>query len=707
MTPSQQARPTSQAQQSDPAQPPAALHLTVRCHRRLRGPYTAGGALLRVVVPELAVHEPEMKTSRAHAVVSIAPDLASYAQAAPRTLTSKANRSERTRLYSVSRTGRLAHSTAELLMDWARSAHPEGVVVAFRELADADATDRELVGILQRRCDPAVVRIVVEPAVVDVVAAGSDTHAAADLAQAFIDSDGTSKDPVAIRAYAELPADERARRHDARAALLAAADEPGVRIGALPYHLERGADLAGAGLAALTEAADSTFNSGFYEAALDFCERGRTAYGDERPKQYWKFTILAGSCVSYLRAGEGADAYFGELRAGTIDPIFQMNTCYNMAMLYTRHLPKEQHDEQQAVEWINIAIALADLDPEPHRRAMFMAFMRNARALIEVHRSDMPTALALVNEAMQRTDDDLGDYEQLLHRSVLLYNRAQLHGALGRYEESLRDYDVLIERDPDYGDYRFERAAEHRAVGNYAEALADYAEAIRLSLPFHQAHFNRADMLRELGDDKGALADLDYAALLDPTHVDTLTNRADLLLELGELERAAADIAAGLALDPANARLLAARGALEAETGEDDAALASYTAALAADPSLAAAWANRAVLQYASGRPAEAVADLDRAVALDADPALRANRAVALQELGEHERALADLDIAVAELADADPEVYYRRGVSRRALRDVAGAREDWRLHLAAYGPDGVSPYAAAIERAESEERTA
>ena len=159
-------------------------------------------------------------------------------------------------------------------------------------------------------------------------------------------------------------------------------------------------------------------------------------------------------------------------------------------------------------------------------------------------------SLALVNEAIAMTDADLGPDEQLLHRSVLLYNRAQILAAQGDFEGSLRDYDEVIRRDPDYGDYYFERAACRRKAGRYEEALADYATCVRLSPPFYEVHFNRADLLRELGDDEGALRDLDHALLLEPSHVDSLVNRADLLLALGELDRAGADIAEGLALDP-------------------------------------------------------------------------------------------------------------------------------------------------------------
>ena len=689
--------------------------LDLHCHRRLRGPYTGGGALLRQVVPELVGKHADLVAARATEVIALAPDLAPLVPIAPQTLTNLATRAERTRFYPVARTLRIAHGVAELLMDWARLLHPGGVVIAFRELDDADPTDRELVEVLLRRCDPAVLTVLAETTAgtgadalerslagyADQVAVPPPARArrplTTDLAQLFIDSDGTSKDQELVRAYAYLPASERARRHSARAADLAAHGEPGSALGALLHNLEHGTDPAVNGAAAFIEAADACFDGGFYEAALELSLRGRLIFGAERPMHYWNLTAKVGACLSYLKRGEEGFAYFAELRAGSIDPEIHMSSCYMMAMLYTRHLPKGMHDEYRALEWVNTAIAIADRHPEPHRRVFVGAFMRNARALVELHRADLDGALALVNEAIAMTDDDLGPDEQLLHRSVLLYNRAQIHAARGDHEASLLDYDLVISRDPDYGDYYFERAGERRAAGRFAAALADYAEAIRLSPPFHEAHFNRADLLRELGDEDGALRDLDYAVVLEPGHVDTRVNRADLLMEQGENELARADAEAGLALDPGNVNLLSARGSLLAESGDDEGAFASFSAALREDPGFVAGWANRAVLSYSAGRLPEAVADLDRAIALEDDAALRANRAVALQELGDHRRALEDLELAVPQLAEEDPDLLYRRGASRFALDDVKGAHEDWRAHLAAHGPEDPSPFAEEI----------
>lgn len=696
-----------------PAPPP---HLAVCCHRRLRGPFTGGGTLLRRIVPELLDVDADSVAARALEINALAPELTPLVPTPPQTLTHLATAKERTRFYPATRALRIAHGTAELLLDWARATRPGGVVIAFHDLDDADPTDRDLVAVLLRRADPAVLTVVADTTgnADDLLGRAVAAHAAraarppythaphppgTDLAQLYIDSDGTSHDPALHAAYTQLPPPERARRHTARAQALAARGEPTLRLGAIAHHHEHGTDPTGAGLRALTEALTGCFNLGFYEATVDLALRGRRlATGAEHTETRRNLTHKAGACLCYLGRGHEAMPFFEEMRRGSTDPDVHMGTSYLLAMLYTRFLPLEDHDEDVALAWVNTAIAFADQHPDPQRRVLVRAFMRNARALVELHRGDKDASLALVEEAIAITDADYGPDEQLLHRSVLLYNRAQVHGARGDHTASLRDYDEVIGRDPDYGDYYFERAAQHRALGRPARALADYAEAIRLTPPFYEAHFNRADLLRECGDDEGALRDLDYALDIEPDHVDSLVHRADVHLARGDTERARRDIDHGLTLAPDHPQLLSAQGALLADTGDAEAAYVSYSAALKQDPDYAAAWANRAVLAHATGRPEQAVADLDQAIRLTGgDPALHANRAVALHELGHHVRALADLDIAVAALGADDPDLLYRRGTCRHALHDIEGALADWRAHLAAFGPGETSPHAADI----------
>jgi tetratricopeptide (TPR) repeat protein len=495
-----------------------------------------------------------------------------------------------------------------------------------------------------------------------------------------------------------LPAEERARRHTARADHLTQTEEPGAELGAIPYHREHGADPADVVIDAFTSAVETCFARGYYYAVLDLAPRGQARFGEKRDKRYWSLANKIGASLSYLRPHESAP-HFERMRAESTDPVVHLNTAYMMAMLYTRHLPKPEHDNELALAWVNTAIAIADQQPDPELRAFYQAFMRNARALVELHRGNLEGAMALVNEAIAITDGVLNPGQHRLHRSVLLHNRAQVHAALGQLDLALRDFDEVIERDPEYGEYYFERAGTRRIAGLIQLALDDYGDAIKLCPPFREAHFNRADLLREIGDDDAAMTDLDYGLMLDPDHVDGLINRVDILLDRGDYERAKADIAHGLELDPTNAHLLTANGSLLAELGDTDGAHRNFSAALAAHAAFVPAWTNRAVLAYATGRPADAVADLSHAISLEDDPVLRMNRAIALQDLGQHQRALTDLDVALSELGQQEPELLYRRGVSRLNLGDVDAARTDWMTHLQAYPPDSPSPFIDEIGR--------
>lgn len=693
--------------------------ITVRCHRRLRGPYSGAGALLREhVVPELLDQATDLIEPRRIEIIALAPELALRVPAPPWTLTEHAEGIERTRYYGAGRTRRLAHGITELLIDWARACHPGGVVVEFRDLGQADPTDLELLGILLRRCDPALLTILVHGGVeidnLDIaqsIAAHARTAAArpdtprsyppgTDLAQVFIDSDGTDADPSVRQAYAALPAEERARRHTARADELSARGEATLLLGAIAFHAEHGTDAADAGVGVIYDAMIRCLHLGFYEAAMDLAHRGRALTLTGQPK-YMAFTHKIGACLAYLDRGWEALEYFNEQRRIDVGAEVHLGAAYMLSMLYTRHLPQADRDEDAALEWVNTAIALADNHPDVHERGFRGAFMRNARALVELHRKNPQGALNLVDDAARRMNASYGPDEHRLHRSVLAYNRGLVLVNIGAHEAALAAFDEVIDCDPEYADYYFERAGIRRQLGWHDGAFEDYQRAISLSPPFFEVHVNRADMARELGDDDSALRDLDYALELEPDQVDSLINRADILLAMGDSERAGADIRYGLSLEPGNPHLLAARAALLADTGDKEGALASYSAALREAPDFAAAWANRAALEYSLGQTTAAVDDLDHAIGLTDNPALRVNRAIALQDLGEHERALADLEAALADGSIDDPEVLYRRGASRYATGDIAGARADWRLHLAACAADGTSPHSEEIRRLE------
>jgi tetratricopeptide (TPR) repeat protein len=667
--------------------------LDLRSHRNLRGPYTAGGELLRRVVPELMSVDPALTKPAATAIAAIAPDLEGELPFRPQTLTDQAQGEERTRLYPSQRTRYLAFMTSELVKVWAQVCHPEGVTLRFWELAEADPTDVQLFGMLQRRCDPSSVEIVQAGSAVP---PGHGTGSP-DPAQRYIDADGTSADPDELAAYEELTESDRRARHTRRARLLAEQAQPGTQLGAVPYHLERGKD-PGEAVPWLVAAVNQVIREAFYDAAVDLGIRGRglVPWSQDAKTHNHLTRRVIGALTSLVRCDEAIDL-IEEHRRTTIEPAEQLHDAYMMAMMYTRHLDPARRDRDKALAWANTAIALAEASA-PDKRAFPAAFTRNARALVEMHRGNLAGSLDLVDEAIELMDEHLDPESFQLHRTVLVTNRGRVLLALKDYDGAIRSCDEVVNLDPEYYDPYFDRATAHRARGDLDGALRDLDHAIELNVAFADAYYNRADIRLEFGEEALALADLEAALDVDPDHVYALLSRGALQLGAGDLDAAETDIVHGLSVSPEHPHLWSAKGLLRSEQGAEEEALECYATALALDPRLVEVHGNRAVLHFTAGRVTEAIADLDQAIALSDVAALRVNRGIALHDLGDHQAAIRDFDAALT-MPDADvATVLYRRGLSRHALGQHDLASADWDLHLRAAAAQGeISEHADEI----------
>jgi tetratricopeptide (TPR) repeat protein len=660
----------------------------VDAHARLRGPYTAVGTVLRALVPGVLAARPALVTAHDIEILSAAPELGAVVPATRETLTSLAVPAERTRYYSRVRTLRMAHGLIEFVRDVAAAAGPRALVV--ENVEHAEATDREFLAQLLRRADPAGLLVVLctgagappDEQLADMLsrhAVRHDLPAAApvgpvpperalDLAAAYVAGDCVSDDRCQHAAYGILDEATRHRLHDERAAELEARGELSLRLGAIPYHREHGADPYGAGADALQFGADHTSLMGYYHATVDFAARARRYVGwDDPVRRYLHLTSRMTTALAVLDRGEEAEELYEESRQNSVLPVVHMGAAYATAMLYTRHHAASRRDHDRAKGLVNQSVAFAGQLADPTKRLFNSVFMRNGLALVEVHLKNLPEALRLVTACIDELDAAWPADRHALHRSVLRYNRGQVYAGLGMLAEAVADYTAVIEVDPNWPEYHFDRGNLHRRLGRDAEALADYEEAIRLAPPMHEAFYNRGDLRAGRGDVDGALADFGYVLELDPSFLDAYVNRAGLLAELGDDAAAGRDVAAGLLLDPGNAHLLSVAGQLAANAGDTDGARRAYDAALAADPGLAAAWAGRSALAFGAGELVAAAADLDRAIVLGDDAALRYNRAAVHARAGRYADALADLDRA-AELAPDDPDVAVERDQCRRRL---------------------------------------
>lgn len=656
----------------------------VNGHRRLRGPYTIGGAVLRALVPLALERSPELVVAHDIEIRAAAPDLRPLVPARRETIEARIPEAERILVPAPRRTLRIANGIAEFVRDCLRDCLPGPRALAVDNVHQADPTDRELLCVLARRVDELTLVVQsAQPPWEGVTGLDGWVRLSAGRVPAnrprdaddYIASDGTCDEPAAYQAYLALPTEERVRRHDRRAAELAADSRhaPAFALGALPYHLERGGDTQAA-LDALWSAVDHCVREGFLDAVAELGERG-LALATPGSDLWWRFTQRTATALAGLGRHDRALQLWDAARRVSEDPAVHAAAAYGTAMLDARHPDPRQRDLGRATGWINEAIAISKLLPDRRERAFKLGFDQNGRALIEFRQGRVEAALRLVESALELAERDLAPEAHPVHRMVLLANRAQLLARLGRTEEALADFDRAIAIDPAFPDHYLDRGNLLFELGRVDDALADYEMAMRMSPPLPEAYYNRAEVRMAIGDLEGARADLDYVLELDPEYLEAYINRAGLLEMLGEHEAARRDVTAGLALDPGNAHLHGVLGQLEAAEGRTAEARAAYDAALRADPRLASAWANRAILRYETGDVAGAVDDLNRAIALrEADTAFGAANSAP----GERGRALGHLERSGAP----DPTgaaLYFNRGTALVELGRVNEAGQDFR----------------------------
>ncbi|MGY1638693.1 tetratricopeptide repeat protein [Geodermatophilus sp. SYSU D00742] len=651
--------------------PPALA--VVSAHRRLRGPYTAAGEVVRTLSRAVLASTPELAARHDVELLAVAPELSPTLRCLRAPLSSVTAPVNRTRFHPGGRTTRLAHGLVEFLVEYVQlHGRPRSVVVT--DVDDAEPTDLEWLAVLLRRTDPALLRVAVHTRGTDLPAplgtalrrwahrvdrpAGPPTGTVAGdpatLAAAHVAGDCTSRDPARRAAYEAADPAVRAALHDARADQLAALGQRSLALGALALHRERGSDPTGAGARALLDAIEHCVLEGFYDAVVELAPRCLAVLDwRTRPTDCWLVVAKVTTACTALGRPAEAEAWYDLACAATTDPSVHLQSAYGRAMLFTRFYTDTRRDHRRAKSWVNTAISMSALLPDEQRRTFNLTFNENGLALVEMHLGDLDEALRLVEAGLARLDAAGEDERHTQHRSVLAYNRAQLLAATGALEAALAEYDAVIAADPHHSEYHFERASVLRRLGRLDEAMRDLETAIRESPPYPEPHHNRGDLAAALGDVPTALAEFSYVLELDPAFLDARVDRALLRLQTGDVDGAAEDVAAGLEVAPDSARLECLRGLVAMEREDAVTARTALDRALALDPTLAEALANRAVLRFEDGDVDGSLADLTAALEVAEDPAVRGNRALALLEAGRPAEALADCERALAH-PDAD-----------------------------------------------------
>ena len=188
--------------------------------------------------------------------------------------------------------------------------------------------------------------------------------------------------------------------------------------------------------------------------------------------------------------------------------------------------------------------------PEGERHFRLGFQPRNGLAMIRNFQRRPQEAIELCRTGFAYLNEHLGADEHRLHRSILLYNTAQVYAAIGMAAEALEYYSATIAQDPNYSEYHNERASVLLQLDRLEEAEADYLRAIELSPPYFEVFTNLGQCYRRMGAMDKAIKEYSRALDLEPGHLLGRLGRAKAYEEAGQRGDAIDDYTAVLAQDP-------------------------------------------------------------------------------------------------------------------------------------------------------------
>lgn len=568
------------------------------------GPWAGLVGLLRALLPRLEAEAADLVVKHDYELALLLPELRERIQVRNPNLTDSAPDVERTRNYPADRAVRILHGIVELLAAVAERVVGAPWTIVIDGFDRAGALVQEFYPhLLRRRGERLGLTLLIATAPGRGEEAMSRFPEACQGARFHLDLIGDTPvllSPVDARAEALALEAEAGTNRIQREILLPAL---------IPAWLA--SDQPERALPWLAEALDRYVTQGLYADALPYGETALNLVEAHDPTNIdlrWFITAKLFNIFTGLNEGLRANSVIEQFLRHTTNPYYTFQCNYYQAMLWSRYLPERNYDRAEAY----LLEGLQGLQQSglPEERKQFRGvFLQNGLALIRVRQRRMEEALALCQEGFRLMERILPDAHHL-HRSVLLYNSAQVYAMIGQAEAAIEQFGGAIEMDPNYSEYYNDRGSLYLSLRRLAEAEADYRRAIELSPPYAEVWVNLGQCLRLAGREREAVEAYGRALDLEPSLGTARVGRAECLEALGDLP----------------------------------AALRDYDALLAAAPDHVVAWGNRAVLHWSMGRPDLALHDLTTAIEIAPRQAeLYQNRAVALQELGRPQEAVTDL----------------------------------------------------------------
>jgi tetratricopeptide (TPR) repeat protein len=588
---------------------------SVSCDFDSGGPWAGVNGLFSALFAEIQAKRPDLVERHALELVYVLPQLRRFLTVRNPSLTDLAPENEKTRNYPVDHAFRIVHGLIDLLDYWkiATCADTSWVIACDGYDAAGAMSSRFFRELMRRRGERLHLRLLVG------VGCGNGEAARASLGV------GLPAEVIAV----DLPVSPSAVIDSSAAAQMA--NELEERIGDDPLEMQ----VSLPNLIKLWELAGRpdkllrwrcfglwTYHRlDLHEDALRYGNgllplAAKHAPDDEHLRWFIVFKLLnsqiaLGDVQASLKLAEEEGLKLVEHHAE-----WRIQLFYLMAMFYARfQKPRDLVKGEEYLERGLAAIEEANL-PEGERHFHFV-FNRNGLAMIRNFQGRHPEAIELCRSGIVRLNAHLGAEQHRLHRSILVYNMAQVYAATGSYAEAIEYYSVAIAMDSNYSEYYNERGNILLHLGRLEEARSDYLKAIELSPPYFEVFTNLGQCYRRMGAMADAIESYSRALDLEPGHLLALLGRAKAHEELGHVEAAIADYTAALAHDSMQWEVVASRGVMYYEAGELDASLADFDRAIELKPDQVDLYQNRATVLADLGRYRDAASDLQAGLMLN------------------------------------------------------------------------------------------
>ena len=582
--------------------------------RDVSGHWAGLNTLVESLLTEIQAEAPELITQYDYELALILPTLQRTVKVRNPNLTDISNDAERTRNYPADRAFRVVQGVVDLVHMWQTRQGYSRWCIACDTFDNAGVLVKLFFKELIRRSTadfPLTLVLAVDPHQVDAVQADFAHEPNCRVEQLDVAAD----EPVA------------ADPDKARAQLKALLEQIDSDVIENELHLPQLIRLATQAqddserLWYMQQALSLCSTRGLYEDALYYGEPLRTITEERFPHSTdFRLNTYIKLYNCYIGLNRPLEALeIAETAISITDkPEFLFHWYYLTAMIYARFLVPRDFDT--AEKYLDLGLeAINRADMPRHEQVFQTVFNRNGLALIRHFQKRPLDAIELCQSGFELLDAELDPQEQRLHRSVLLYNIAQVYDSIREHEKAIEYYSEAMQMDPNYSEYYNERGNIYLKLERYAEAEQDYLKAIEVSPPYTEVWTNLGQCL--LLQERFAEAIQAYARAIDlsPDNMLAFTGRAQSYEALGDVDAALADYNVLLEHDSAQPELLANRAVLHYEQGNMQAALQDLDAAIGLAPDLPDLYENRAIAWEALGALDKAEHDRQQVLRLTTD----------------------------------------------------------------------------------------